>query len=400
MEYAERNFRPFLNFYLIFVSLLTIWRLFDVRVWEVQWTVGDWLINYEGGFVRRGFAGEVFLHAGHLLHVSPVSLALLFSLACYAVMFYTVWKLFQVSNWNSWITALVVSPVTLSFGILNFGAWGKKEILFLAGLGLMLLQSKLKDWLLIAAMTLICPLMVLCHEPLICYFPYYFGALVIARHSLLSAIKIAALPLLLSFAALMFVVRHPGNATTVAGICNSLRALDQHVCGGAIDYLVNTKESARALVTRDIHAYHYYTLYLIWTIAGSIPIVMAFSSLWRSTRTRYSLTVLAITTAISSMTSSVLFLYALDWGRWIYVHIFSVFLILLFINYRRQEGEPAVSEDRLLPKRLSPMGFALLLYATSWSLPAIPYQIERFGYLGIAIRLIKAHMHHSAGAVG
>jgi hypothetical protein len=400
MEYAafSRNYRRILIVYLTGIFVLTIWRASDVRVSRVRWTIGDWLINYEGGFVRRGFAGEVFLYAGRVLHISPVNLALLASLLCYAIMFFAVWKLLQVPNWNPWITALVISPVTLSFGILNIGGWGRKEILYLAGLGvllLMLLRPKLKDWFLIATMTLICPLMVLCHEPLICFFPYYLGALVIARHSVRSAMKLALLPILFSGVALMLVVHHPGDATTAAKICDSLGELKKHACGGAIDYLATTKESAKALVTEDIHAYHYYTLYPIWTIAGSIPLVMAFASLWRYSQTRFALRTLAITTVISCAASTVLFLYAVDWGRWIYIHVFSIFLILLFIDHRRQESQPSMRDAAQPSKwRLIWVGVALFFYATSWSMPNIPDQVEGFGYLGFPIRYIKAHSHH------
>ncbi|NYF88848.1 hypothetical protein RBB79_04865 [Tunturiibacter empetritectus] len=401
MEYAgcARTYHRLLNPYLAVVFVLTIWRLFDVKDSRARWTVGDWLINYEGGFVRRGFAGEVFLDTGRVLHVSPVWLALLLSLACYAVMFFAVWKLLQVASWNLWIVALAVSPVTLSFGILNIGGWGRKEILYLAGLGillLMLLRAKVQDWLLIAVMTSICPLMVLCHEPLICFFPYYFGALVIARHSIKSAIKIATLPLLFSTVALVLVIHHPGNATTAANICDSLGPLKQHVCGGAIDYLASTSAGARTLVAENIQAYHYYTLYSNWTIAGSVPIIMAFAFLWRYAKVRYSLIVLLIATGASCAASLVLFLYAVDWGRWIYIHIFSVFFLLLFIDYRRQEREPLGSEVPLPSKwRSRCVGFALFLYATSWSMPNVPDKIEGYGYLGFPIRILNAHLHGS-----
>lgn len=405
MEYAAftRNYRRILIAYLTGIFVLTIWRASDVRISRVRWTIGDWLINYEGGFVRRGFAGEVFLYAGRVLHVSPVNLVLPASLLCYAIMLFAVWKLLQVPNWNPWIIALVISPVTLSFGILNIGGWGRKEILYLAGLSillLLLLRPKLKDWVLIAAMTLICPLMVLCHEPLICFFPYYLGALVIARHSVRGAMNVALLPILFSAAALILVVHHPGDATTAAKICDSLGALKKHVCGGgAIDYLATTKQSARALVTEDIHAYRYYTLYPIWAIAGSIPLVMAFASLWRYSRTRFALKALAIATVASCAASTVLFVYAVDWGRWIYIHIFSIFLILLFIDLRRQESQ-APTRDVVQPSigRLVWISVALFFYAVSWSMPNIPDQIEGYGYLGFPIRYIESHRHHVPAA--
>jgi hypothetical protein len=36
-----------------------------------EWCVGDWLINYHAGFVRRGLAGEGILDVAHWLHIRP-----------------------------------------------------------------------------------------------------------------------------------------------------------------------------------------------------------------------------------------------------------------------------------------------------------------------------------------
>jgi hypothetical protein len=41
------------------------------------------------------------------------------------------------------------------------------------------------------------------------------------------------------------------------------------------------------------------------------------------------------TSGISFAMSLALFYYATDWGRRIYIYIFSLFLVLLFIDYRR-----------------------------------------------------------------
>ena len=33
------------------------------------WTIGDWLINYHAGFVRRGGMGEILLALAQVLHM-------------------------------------------------------------------------------------------------------------------------------------------------------------------------------------------------------------------------------------------------------------------------------------------------------------------------------------------
>jgi len=37
-----------------------------------SWTIGEWLINYQGGFVRRGLSGEVIYFLSNTLKISPI----------------------------------------------------------------------------------------------------------------------------------------------------------------------------------------------------------------------------------------------------------------------------------------------------------------------------------------
>ena len=38
----------------------------------------DWLINYQGGFTRRGFFGEIALHLSNLLNINVIEVAFFF----------------------------------------------------------------------------------------------------------------------------------------------------------------------------------------------------------------------------------------------------------------------------------------------------------------------------------
>ena len=37
-----------------------------------SWTIGEWLINYQGGFVRRGFLGEIIYFLSSSIKISPI----------------------------------------------------------------------------------------------------------------------------------------------------------------------------------------------------------------------------------------------------------------------------------------------------------------------------------------
>ena len=44
---------------------------------------GDWLMNYQGGFVRRGFFGEIFFRIYEITNISPPLIILIFLIFLY-----------------------------------------------------------------------------------------------------------------------------------------------------------------------------------------------------------------------------------------------------------------------------------------------------------------------------
>ena len=51
-----------------------------------SWTIGEWLINYQGGFVRRGFLGEGIYFLCNLIEVSPIFIIWFISITSYVLL--------------------------------------------------------------------------------------------------------------------------------------------------------------------------------------------------------------------------------------------------------------------------------------------------------------------------
>ena len=69
--------------YEIFFTILIILgiplNLYKNRFYDNSWTVGEWLISYAGGFVRRGLPGELIHYISNKYLLSPILLVWLFS---------------------------------------------------------------------------------------------------------------------------------------------------------------------------------------------------------------------------------------------------------------------------------------------------------------------------------
>ena len=63
-----------LNYFCIIVFFIIFSLIFEKIFYSFinNWSLGEWLINYEGGFVRRGLFGQIFQiyeNPGHIVNV-------------------------------------------------------------------------------------------------------------------------------------------------------------------------------------------------------------------------------------------------------------------------------------------------------------------------------------------
>lgn len=142
--------RPWLvPLYLLFVAAVSI------RTGALQaradnpWSIGDWLINYSGGFVRRGLTGALIL----LLHratAAPLAwVAFSLQTTVFLLFLACVYLLLQRIRWSWLIAAVLLSPATLSYTVLDSTSGFRKEILVFAALSLILCVldwGRLRDW--------------------------------------------------------------------------------------------------------------------------------------------------------------------------------------------------------------------------------------------------------------
>jgi len=356
-----------------------------------NWGYGDWLINYEGGFVRRGLMGEICLQIAHWLHLDPLYVVAAIGISCYAVLFYCVWRLLTESSWNWWVIGLLVCPATLAFPVISRTSF-RKEILFFAFLGSLIVwlqehgNDRSKDKWLSLWLCVALPVLILSHEPLVAYFPYVAAALLICIEDVSRVAFILTVPALLSGLAVVEVLTHIGNTMIVRKVCSSLGDQTLSTCSEAVQTLAQTQDEAARYVAGFIERFHYYRQYGIDVALASIPLIGAYRSIVRRPNSRRSLTIVLGAICLSVPLSISLFHYGVDWGRWIQMHMMSLFLLILLIDARREMPEtstPPKETTRLKPA----MACFLFLYATCWSMPGVKDR-PHFGYVSHAERLM------------
>ena len=395
------RYRTFSAGYLVLILIAMVGIGLHATKTLTEWILGDWLINYQGGFVRRGLVGQIIFLLSQWLHVSPLLVTVAVALATYLAVYWSIWKLLENSSWKVWVLAAFLSPALIGFTVAARGGF-HKDVLYLASLAVLLVlltRNGVKGWVLTVYLTLTCSFCILSHEPLFVYLPYLLVALAIGIGDLRRAARIALVPMIFAVVSFWAVATHHGSHETVAAICNSLGKENASVCVGSVENLSHSSEYARQETIDATTEFHYYRIYPPLALVALIPIALGFIDLWKTAGLRHDLKLLAGTAAISFVMSLTLFYYATDWGRWIYMHLFSLFLILLFLDWRRQTDSSTAVPVRGISggrAQVALICIFLLVYATCWSLPNFS-GTPKSGYLGLANRLVRTHSITASG---
>lgn len=344
------------------------------RIWH-PFTVGDWLINYAGGFVRRGLMGEILMLLSNATGLSISTLLFALQIGLLVAFFACVVRLIFAQR-NVWpFLLLTVSPVILMFQVHDAAGGFRKEQMHIVLLAIVAVAAVSTDTnrfrRIIRIAALAYPLLILSHEMLAIYMPYLV-ALALCR---LGADRRTVLELglltLPSVAAFGLAYWYTGSPQQVAAICASLTSAPLSDCAGntAVGWLSKSLDYGHGAVMARVREGFYISFFLQLSglcLIGFLPAIARVRLLWR-----HQLALLAILMSVAG--TLLLFTVALDWGRFIYVHCVSLFLVLLALQ--TSEPAPAIEPNR------GPIGAALhrwrylwlsayagfaWLYATTW----------------------------------
>ena len=170
---------PILSIFFMGVTSLYLLSLYFYTMQCDGWVIGDWLINYEAGFVRRGLSGFLIIGLSDLINLKPNITVGLIQTVLYVAYMSIFYFLSSRKKMTVWFCILLLSPVTLLFPILNMPATGRKEIIlyFLFLLYVLLLEKKMmKSRLAILFFSAALLVATLFHELIFFYTPYFIVA--------------------------------------------------------------------------------------------------------------------------------------------------------------------------------------------------------------------------------
>jgi hypothetical protein len=365
----------FTFFFLLFsISLI---KLIDNAINLDAWEYGEWLINYQNGFIRRGLIGEIIITFSNFskinIQYSFVTILTIIS----AFYFYKCYSLFKKIKLNIVNVFILFSPIFFLFFILVNGVGIRKEIIlyfyylcFLTDIIYKKQNQKIYDYYLF-----LFPFLFLIHESFFFYLPYLFLPLIAisSKKNIKKLLFKFVIITLFSILIVLLLYNFRGTFEHTLKICESLGSYAPVRCTEwgptyALQHDLLKDQTNQDMsffyLQADVKSWIGYIIYIFYAIFPIILFLKSGSINHSYLKNKY-FNYLLIFIFIWSLP---LFHVAEDWSRWfsIHYHLLAFFLIFL-INlkkYKFKFSEKVKKLNSLFLSKKNTFIFLGIIYST------------------------------------
>ena len=164
----------YIKYFKLYISILFIFSVFYLYgKYNVgnDSTVSEWLINYEGGFTKRGLIGQIAIHIGEFLNISLRQSILFFQISSIGLYYLLLINFFKSIKFNKIILLSIFTPIFLLYPVAEIEVLGRKEIIIFSFylIYLTLQNFRQKNYFRIFLL----PLLMLIWEPVVFFFIFW-----------------------------------------------------------------------------------------------------------------------------------------------------------------------------------------------------------------------------------
>ena len=169
----NKKFKNYLILYLSFLFFISIFVLYTKHNVGNDSTISEWLINYSGGFTKRGIIGEISIFFSRLFDQNLRDIIYIFQLSILGIYYILVYIFFKNLYLERYSLLAIFSPIFLIYPVAETEVLARKEVFIFV---LFLLHTSippLNNNLVRISKLVIFPLSVLIWEPIIFYLPLW-----------------------------------------------------------------------------------------------------------------------------------------------------------------------------------------------------------------------------------
>ena len=326
--------KHFLIFILINIILAIFWLDIKHEVGNDS-SISEWLINYQGGFTRRGLGGEFGVALANLLDVSLRRSIFLIQITIHSSYLALIYFYFKKLKFNIIQLFALYVPIFLLYPIAELEVLGRKEmLLFLFFLVTIFFSSRKYNAKIVNYLIFfISPIVCLIWEQVVLFFPFFASILIVKNN--LKTFKQAFNKLLIIFfpgiITFIYIFITPLSGSGHEIMCNFLENNFGERCYMSASMLISSTIHFDTLWIHDNAQFVHYLRYVLIFLIGFAPLHILVSKsnfvekdnfITKNFRPTSLFFILYIPTIL-------LFIYGYDWGRWI--NITYTFSILFYV---------------------------------------------------------------------
>ena len=362
----NKSYKKIINVSLFLYLLLSIFFLVFKSTKINDFSISEMLINYNGGLIARGFLGSLIFKFHNFFSVNIILSVLFFQIFFSALYTYLLFKIFN--NNKLIITKLdvliLLLPTLLFFPIYEIEGLGRKEILIFITFSYLILQNEIPSKIITIFYSLIIlPALVLSWELSVLYFPFYFVVFWIQFRVMkwVDTLKIISI-FLPSLVAFLILWLNPPDQNTLDTMCKTINCL-----GRALDLENFNIHFAHFDYVHDNASFINYLRFLIFFLLSYMPIYLYLKNInffkidFFIINKINNLNYLFLLILIPQL---LIFIFALDWGRYLNVLITMIYLFLIFL--RISNLIPNMYEFKIFNLKEKYINFLIIIYCFSW----------------------------------
>ena len=356
----------------IFFVFTTV-KFYSFYVEYSSWQYSDWLINYQGGFVRRGLIGEILFQIHKILSIDLDLLIFFFVIFLYLVLSIILIQSLKYLS-NSYLDSMIMlSPGFFLYPIMNSEVTGRKEILLLSiFFSLIFFDKKIHKNLLFPIFLISIIILCLSHSAFVFFMPYFLIAYVLIKSNTEQKLKIFEFIIFVFtiFILVFLIYNFQGTQLHVVKICESVKNFTTAGCGTAdqISWIANSVQDYFSEKKERI--YKYLLIYFPSLIMVFLFIfIRLINSQYGNKFQKFNRFHPFLAIVFLFLCTIPVYILGLDWGR--YIHISYSLTIFLYI-YCLKNNVLFFKESQFLNKiRIKKIFIFIFIffYSFSWTFP-------------------------------
>ena len=327
------------NKFLIFIIFLLFYSIFNLYLKHNvgnDTSISEWLINYKGGFTRRGLGGEINIFLADFFSITLRDAILSFQIlihSSYLILFFVYIRNIKVDIIQFFA---LFSPLFLLYPIAELEALGRKEILiFLFFISCLFLSDRsFRPLYLNIFVFIFFPILCLIWEQVILFAPFF--SVILINKNKFYFLKDTFFKLFLIFLpsilTIIVIFLFPLSTNDHANMCRFLETEFDERCYMSAELLIeNTIYFDTFFIHKKVSFFPHYFRYILIFLIGFLPLHLSilknkFVSKENFITNNFSPLYLYICLYIPIL---LLFAFGHDWGRWIHL-TYSLSILLYF----------------------------------------------------------------------